>query len=166
MFYTGNGFKRTDSQGKVHGYELWNMEDETIEFTADMTRPHSEESSFTATNDPDNAHIFMSGYYVPYNMKDYDFYFSANKFYRVPEGTNVEIGTCRCFWTVMIDGLPASASAKPTKFFDDETTGVKTITIAVDEPTEIYDLSGRKLNGSDKLKSGIYIVNGKKILVK
>ena len=165
MFYTGKGYKVTDSEGTVHGYELWKMDDETEEFTKDMTNPHSEESGFTAENDPDNAFIFMSGYYVPYTMKDYDFYFSANKFWRVPEGTNVEIGTCRCFWTVMIGGLPATASAKPSRFFD-ETTGIGTITIAVDEPTEVYDLSGRKLNATDKLKSGIYIINGKKVVVK
>ena len=156
MFYTGDGFEE---------YQLWEMSDETIEFTQDMSRPHTGEYAFTATDDPDNAYIFMSGYYVPYTMKDYDFYFSANQFWRVPEGTNVEIGTCRCFWTVTIDGLPASVSAKPSRFFD-ETNGIGTITIAVDEPTEVYDLSGRKLNATDKLKSGIYIINGKKVVVK
>lgn len=159
MFYTGE-------KGYL-GYPLWNKEDETIEFTKDMDKPHTGEYRYTDPNDPLQASIFMSGYYVPYHMKDYDFYFSANKFWRVPEGTNVDIALCRCFWTIMVDGLPGGgASAKPTRFFEDETTGVKTITVALEEPTEIYDISGRKLNTSDNLKSGIYIINGKKVVVK
>lgn len=158
MFYTGKGYEK---------YELWNKNDETEAFTKDMTQPHTGEYRYTDSNDPLKASIFMSGYYVPYEMKDYDFYFSANKFWRVPERTTLEIDFCRCFWTIMVDGLPGGgASAKPTRFFEDETTGVNTITVALEEPTEIYDISGRKLNTSDNLKSGIYIINGKKVVVK
>ena len=158
MFYTGKGYEK---------YELWNKNDETEAFTKDMTQPHTGDYRYTDPNDPLQASIFMSGYYVPYEMKDYDFYFSANKFWRVPERTTLEIDFCRCFWTIMVDGLPGGgASAKPTRFFEDETTGVNTITVALEEPTEIYDISGRKLNTSDNLKSGIYIINGKKVVVK
>jgi len=152
MFYTGKGHAN---------FELWNKSDETIQFTEDMSKPHA--VGFTASND--QAYIFMSGYYVTQTMYPYDFYFSNNQFWRVPEGETVDIDFCRCFWTVMVDGLPAQASAKMSRFFD-EATGIGTITVAVEEPTEIYDLSGRKLNTSDKLKSGIYIINGKKVMVK
>ena len=152
MFYTGKGHEK---------FVLWNKSDETDAFTRDMTKPHA--VGFTASND--QAYIFMSGYYVTQTMYPYDFYFSNNQFWRVPEGETVDIDFCRCFWTVMVDGLPAQASAKMSRFFD-EATGIGTITVAVEEPTEIYDLSGRKLNSSDKLKSGIYIINGKKVMVK
>ena len=168
MFFTGKGYT---------GYKLWDMSDETIEFTKEMTKPHA--VGFTATDDADEAYIFMSGYYVKEQLKDYDFYFSGNQFWRVPQSAanateekdKIYAGVCRCFWTVKIDGLPAPSTgfAKSSGFFDDETTDVGTITVAVEEstePTEVYDLSGRRIDATKNLKSGIYIVNGKKVFVK
>ena len=33
-------------------------------------------------------------------------------------------------------------------------------------PTVVYDLNGKRLNGNIGLKKGVYIVNGKKVIVK
>ncbi|MCH5326425.1 MAG: hypothetical protein J1E29_04380 [Duncaniella sp.] len=46
---------------------------------------------------------------------------------------------------------------------DDPTTGLDAITAADDEPTVVYDLLGRRVNNPAR---GIYIINGKKVLVK
>ena len=42
-------------------------------------------------------------------------------------------------------------------------TAISNATLAQEKTSSIYDLSGRK---SNKLQKGIYIVNGKKIIVK
>lgn len=149
--------------------KLWDKADETLDFTKEMYKPHAVGFTVEGTNGEENAYIYMSGYYVPYRMKEWDFFFSNGQFKRVASNLAVtdrpEAGVCRCFWTVQIQGLPAQAAA--FNLFD-ETTGIGTIKVAVEEPVEeaVYDLSGRKLNATDKLKSGIYIMNGKKVVIK
>lgn len=149
-------------------YTLWTAADETPEFVAGMTQPHA--IGWNASNDPDNAYIFMSGYYVPTKLQEWDFYLSANDmtFKRVRTGKEPTAGVCRCFWTVNIAGQRAAVSMGAKRgFFDDEPTDIGTMTIAVEEPGDIYDLSGRRVNGSvESLKSGIYVVNGKKMVIK
>ena len=150
-------------------YKLWDKADETIEFTEDMSKPHTGSYGYTATNDPDEAYVFISGYYVPTKLQEWDFYLSANtnKFMRVRAGNEPTAGVCRCFWTVKIDGLPAEASAGARQgFLDDELTGIVTMTLGVEEEAgEVYDLGGRRVNGSKgSLKGGVYVVNGKKMV--
>lgn len=149
-------------------YTLWNATDETEAFVADMSRPHP--VSHNASNDADNALITMKGYYVPTKLAEWDFYLSANtrKFMRVRAGKEPTAGICRCFWTVNISGQPAESSMGAKQgFFDDEPTDIGTMTIAVEEPDEIYDLSGRRISTDvESLKSGIYVVNGKKMVIK
>jgi hypothetical protein len=146
-------------------YELWTSDDETDDFIASTTQPHA--VGHTAG---DGAYIFMSGYYVPHKLAEWDFYLSTTtkKFMRVRAGKEPTAALCRCFWTVNMDGfrVPVAIGAKDG-FFDDEPTDIGTMTIAVEEPTEVYDLSGRRVNASlESLKSGIYVVNGKKVVIK
>ena len=47
-----------------------------------------------------------------------------------------------------------------------ETTGVVLSTVNGQQTTEIYDLTGRKVLNVENLKGGIYIVNGRKVVVK
>ena len=65
--------------------------------------------------------------------------------------------------------LPASAvpnkSAAFYGFDWDGTTGIEKVEIR-NEKSEIYDLAGRKLKGENGNLKGIYIINGKKVLVK
>ncbi len=62
--------------------------------------------------------------------------------------------------------LPKSNEAKALFFIDSETTGIDAVETTSDEPTgDIYTLSGVKVN-KDNLTKGIYIVNGKKFIVK
>ena len=151
-------------------YTLWTAADEKPEFVAGMTQPHA--TGWNASNDPDNAYIFMSGYYVPTKLQEWDFYLSANPndmtFKRVRAGKEPTAGVCRCFWTVNIAGQRAAVSMGAKQgFFDDEPTDIGTMTIAVEEPDEVYDLSGRRISTDvESLKSGIYVVNGKKMVIK
>lgn len=59
--------------------------------------------------------------------------------------------------------LTGIQAAKLSISFNDNVTAISNATLAQGKATSIYDLSGRK---SNKLQKGIYIVNGKKIIVK
>ncbi|MBR1682856.1 MAG: choice-of-anchor D domain-containing protein [Bacteroidaceae bacterium] len=59
--------------------------------------------------------------------------------------------------------IPTGASVKALVFDDGLATSVKTIDIDTPEAQQIFDLAGRKLNGSRK---GVNIINGKKVLIK
>lgn len=59
--------------------------------------------------------------------------------------------------------LTGSLAAKLSISFNDNVTAISNATLTQEKTTSIYDLSGRK---SNKLQKGIYIVNGKKIIVK
>ena len=47
---------------------------------------------------------------------------------------------------------------------NDRATGIVQINSAIDHETKIYDLTGRRVEG--KAKKGVYIVNGKKVMIK
>lgn len=59
--------------------------------------------------------------------------------------------------------LTGIQAAKLSISFNDNVTAISNATLAQGKTTSIYDLCGRK---SNKLQKGIYIVNGKKIIVK
>ena len=59
--------------------------------------------------------------------------------------------------------LTGSLAAKLAISFNNNVTAISNATLAQEKTSSIYDLSGRK---SNKLQKGIYIVNGKKIIVK
>lgn len=59
--------------------------------------------------------------------------------------------------------LTGSLAAKLAISFNDNVTAINNATLAQEKTSSIYDLSGRK---SNKLQKSIYIVNGKKIIVK
>ena len=61
--------------------------------------------------------------------------------------------------------IASSANARPfSMVFEDETTAIRQLRKANAE-SPVYDLNGRAVNGNN-LKSGIYVKNGKKIVVK
>ena len=81
-------------------------------------------------------------------------------FYR-PDGYGVDAG--RAYLQVLTSSVSGVQSF--TNLFDGETTAIDSITTA-DEQTQdnvFYDLSGRRVNNPQR---GLYIVNGKKVLVK
>lgn len=79
-------------------------------------------------------------------------------FYVVEEGKQPKVGANRAYLTA-----PAGSNVKAI-FFDDTATGINGINAGGDfENAVIYNLSGQRVSNPSK---GIYIVNGKKVLVK
>lgn len=146
-------------------YEVSEIGDE--EFKAKMTQ-----SFVTSVIAPeDNAVVKMTGLYTGQALAYLDFYFSGNKFYRVPDNTSISIGNFRCYWHIDVNNVK-SDNAKSFSFTldDSETTGISDV--ATSEPgikvdVAIYDLNGRRIN-TDKanLPKGLFIINGKKVYVK
>ena len=129
----------------------------------------------------DDANIIMKGQYIGHNIQPGEIYFKNNdndivngvehpKFLMAPKAGYVNIGPCRCWWTIE-DGDHISQNgtmgAKAAGLFgDDEATGIDELPtrVVIDA---IYDLNGRKMNlKAEELPQGLYIINGKKVLNK
>ena len=59
--------------------------------------------------------------------------------------------------------LPATASGRAFIGFDDETTGIKTVSNAAENNGMIFNLNGQRVSSP---KGGLYIKNGKKVIIK
>lgn len=160
--------------------EDWWKNASKVDFTSETEEPYGIVA-------PDGAVIKMKGRYLPHQLAPWDFYFMYKnktvaddgtvtypdepaKFYRVPDQQNAAtIKACRCWWTISVDGINMSNTNAKTfqDFFDDETTKVKDVEDSRVVIGGIYDLQGRKLDIEEsELPQGLYIVNGKKMVVK
>ena len=105
--------------------------------------------------------VLVEGGYVPSGSYILSKYNGRFAFYRV-DGENVkQAQQYRCYLTIPSD-QPTAVSA----FYlngEGETTGINALLNGNNGETEIYDLSGKRLN---HLQKGINIVNGQKVLVK
>lgn len=91
-------------------------------------------------------------------------FINGNKFY-YSDGT-IKMKGYRAYFD-FYDVLTKIEEGSGVKMFfdsDDEEDGIKGIDQEVRTKDDIYDLSGRKI--SQRLQQGIYIVNGKKVIVK
>lgn len=82
-------------------------------------------------------------------------------FYKVMEGEQPTVGANRCYVTLPAEG---GASSVRALFFGSDVTGIGAV--GNEEQTvapAVYDLSGRRV---EKMQKGVYIVGGKKVLVK
>ena len=89
---------------------------------------------------------------------------AANKLYwPQPAGNPVTLNAFRAYFE-LADGVTASAFELN---FDGETTGITNtnLTNQTNKTSEWYDLSGRKLDSKPTTK-GVYIVNGRKVVIK
>ena len=77
-------------------------------------------------------------------------------FYKVQEGTVITLGAYKAYLDSSIDAGGAGEEA-------DDATGIDTVDASAEKATEIYNLNGQRVSVMTK---GIYIVNGKKVLVK
>ena len=96
---------------------------------------------------------------------DYTNYILAKKsgnlgFYAVTDGSTLSAG--KAYLPLPTNQLPAGAR-QMTMIFDDETTGVQQIQSNVKSNGEYYDLQGRRVLTPTR---GLYIVNGKKVVIK
>ena len=142
------------------------------EFKLHMTDEHSVDPIAV----DDGAVISMMGQYKDHRLLKWNFYFmyKNNKasFYRVADPDKApQIKSTRCYWRIDISGLISSSNGLGAKqsFFDiDETpSGIDNAKDVRIKVTDVYDINGHKLNvNPDNLPQGMFIVNGKKVLVK
>lgn len=109
-----------------------------------------------------------------------DYYMSRGAMYRVPSG---KVYGLKAFRVWFEQGAKGSSDAKPKAFVDDDelsvfdnggTTGITFVSSnGVSEKAAaaegVYSISGKRVrngNGTEGLPAGVYIVGGKKILVK
>lgn len=132
-----------------------------------------ENSGFKCTGSWDNEDYPEYSYFI--NAKDSKFYLYDPT--KVAAGTKAPHAGAFRAWIIAASGNPATA-AKLTMHINgiednDETTAIWNAVIGNDDNAEvaskgIYSLSGQKMNTTDtrSLPKGIYIVNGKKVIVK
>lgn len=103
---------------------------------------------------------FIGSYTAETSIPTGSYFVSDNSLVKAADGSNKMKGT-RAYFNV-----PAAGSVKALRFIinDDITTGIERPTMH-NGAGAVYDLSGRRMvNG--KLTQGLYIVNGKKVMVK
>lgn len=83
-------------------------------------------------------------------------------FYKVMEGEQPTVGANRCYVTLTAED--GEQSAVRALFFSGDVTGIGAVgnECPTDAPA-VYDLSGRRV---EKMQKGVYIIGGKKVLVK
>lgn len=96
-------------------------------------------------------------------VTDGTFYVLANKskgvgFYKLADGNKVKANKSYLVYT--------ASQAKSFIGFANETTGIHNVNTVVKEHKGIYTLSGVKMNSNGKLPKGVYIINGKKHIIK
>ena len=97
---------------------------------------------------------------------DYTNYVLANKggnlgFYAVSNGST--LGAGKAYLPLPTDDLPSAARELTLIFDDGETTEIMKVVPQKEAPQGYYDLQGRRVANPT---SGIYIVNGKKVIIK
>lgn len=150
-------------------YTMYNSIDETdAKFKLEMTYPFT--TTVTVENEP-TSKVRMIGIYLGgYNLMKWDFYFMNDKFWRVPDAANAAtMGNFRCYWKVDRDGIKQDVASFSKMSFGDNTP--TTIEGIETEPTkvqvEVYDLNGRRIyQKKESLPRGLYIINGKKVIIK
>lgn len=164
--------------GQDTTYEMYNGADQAQEgFTLDMTNEHPR----SVVAPEDNAVVYQKGTYVKTKLKTYDFIFSATgegttaspykyTFRKVTTGT-AYARACGCWWEVVRSGVSLNSDAKGILSVNGVETGLdevpfedSSVRFVIDG---IYDLSGRLIKiKQEELPTGMYIINGKKVLVK
>lgn len=166
---------KADPKNSGSAYIVKHAEDESLKTDEDLSRVipidnQSEDPSAVRTS------IKMLGTYKKggRNLNPGEFLFSNNKgkmkfFKQIANGKQRHMGAYRCYWQVVKDDMPATNAKMGA--WNMETTAIRT-EIYIHHPNriEVYDLRG-KLIGKGKdatigLPAGIYIVDGKKTIIK
>lgn len=138
------------------------------DFKLEMTYPFT--TTVTVENEPTSKVRMIGKYLGGEKLVKWDFYFMNDKFWRVPDADNAAtMGNFRCYWKVDRDGIKQDvASFSKMSFGDNTPTAIEGIET---EPTkvqvEVYDLNGRRIyQKKESLPRGLYIINGKKVIIK
>ena len=151
----------------------------------DVTNPKFENVTLTSKEvvDIENSGFKCTGSWDNEDFPEYSYFIDANtnSFYlfdptKVAAGKKPHAGAFRA-WIISNSPNPASAAKLTMRINgvedENETTAIWNAVIGNDDNAEvtskgIYSLSGQKMNTTDtrSLPKGIYIVNGKKVIVK
>lgn len=148
---------------------MYNTVDETdAAFKLEMTYPFT--TTVTVENEQTSKVRMIGKYLGGEKLVKWDFYFMNDNFWRVPDDDNAAtMGSFRCYWKVDRDGIKQDvASFSKMSFGDNIPTAIEGIET---EPTkvqvEVYDLNGRRIyQKKESLPRGLYIINGKKVIIK
>ena len=150
-------------------YTMYNSIDENNDdFKLEMTKRFT--TTKTVENEPTSKVHMIGKYLGGEKLVKWDFYFMNNLFKRVPDDDHAAtMGSFRCYWKVDRDGIKQDvASFSKMSFGDNTPTAIEGIET---EPTkvqvEVYDLNGRRIyQKKESLPRGLYIINGKKVIIK
>lgn len=151
----------------------------------DFRNDANQDHSLDIQSSNDNAIIMMKGKYVKEDpLNKWDFVFKSEQqadntykytFRKFVEG-HVYSNPCRCWWRINLAGSNGGQSTQQSKMmpfstFEDENGNVTAIEDVQKEPRfvidAIYDLQGRRIEiEQEELPAGLFIVNGKKVIVK
>ena len=144
-----------DSRGKGNGIKNVAAVVNTIHHTA------SDHSGFTGTYE---YKLISRG---DANETHYGYNPTTGKFQIAAKG-GAALKPFRAYFTLPIPLDEQNAAPYFTVIFDDVSTGISTVEQAEVEDNNVYTISGMYVGklGADKLHKGVYIVNGKKYVVK
>lgn len=160
---------------KAATFEMYSDADEhgVENFMVAMTDDHT-----LSVEANDGAVIQMKGWYIQHKLSLYDFIFKDETtrytFRKNTVDGGAYAGPCRCWWTIKTDGIRSTTSEAMgvvrAKDILDRIGGVNAdeqgseIRFVVDG---IYDMNGRRIPlKQEELPAGMFIINGKKVLVK
>ena len=115
-------------------------------------------------NRVEKTDIDFVGTYAKQTLPTGSFFIQNNTFYQVGTGNSVNMKGYRAYL------MPKSNSVKAVSYvvYDEATVigDIDTDNVQSTMYKEVYDLQGRRISVNSALPKGIYIVNGKKVLVK
>ena len=129
-------------------------------FTVDYNIVPAVEAENLLDGSDEDAQIAEEGYkyYILSTNKDND-PASVGFYFQVDGGASVNNKAHKAYLAV-----PEEVAAGASFFLFNEADGIQTVEVAKVENGEVYTLSGIRVNG--KLNKGVYVVNGKKVVVK
>ena len=159
--------------------------DMTEDYRAELSKDHA----LSANKASFNTEIVMYGWFKKRDMKQWELYFQNpidettnewNKhcvFKRIVDKNQApKIRPFRCYWRIWLEGEDredAGISSAKSAFFrfadeDEQVTGINQVDSNISiEIGNIYDLNGRKLDlKKEELPKGLFIIDGKKVMVK
>ena len=154
---------------------MFDADDEaTDDFKTFYNTPHITE---VEVGNQEGTTVQMIGMGAKFDLVKWDFYFKwddtqkVGRFFRVPDNkSGITSSRFGCFWRVKRDGLQTEAQALGMKA--PARPGTSGINAAAADDAQhfdvrIYDLSGRRIDApTSALKKGIYVVGGRKVVVK
>ena len=132
-----------------------------VDNSISMTRDDVSAAEYSAVNDLNGVDLPTARTSLTSN-DSYRLYMLSNKndHFGFHSFAAANVPARKAFFTI-----PASANARPfSMVFEDETTAIRQLRKANAE-SSVYDLNGRAVRGNN-LKPGVYVKNGKKVVVK